>query len=578
MAMPTRTNILDCCLIVAAIMLFLWPEADPSWLKPATDIHDAVWWADPAKQKILHGTWMNGPFAGAIAVGPLTVWLHFITFKLFGIGFFSLRLLSLIPAVFTAALLRFRSNDFSTASAALLLLASTSWFTWARLGLPELWMGFLFLASIHLLQKGGVLNSIIAAFCLLGGLLFKASFVYHLMLILPVLLLTKHRQVKYGWAFFLGAFSIGSLVYYLGYLLPNEALFSPFLVEFSANYFTIEQLLDPSGILARIVFLTDREFFQDPTVVLLVIALLVKLGSGYRPSSRLSFTALFFLGVLLLLPSDFAGRRFIPLFPLLVVAAIEPYVQESISNRIKVPLAVLMNWVTLGMILPAGSLFLFENGFFRIQPLVGFIFGIQVLGFAIVWRLMNSSNSLFSVYFKYSAYVLCLAWIALLLRTHFLSSNWLILVVSAVVFLLMHLLFSSEKFKYSGFVFIAGIGLTCNCAAFFSLSHTERDNAKVLAKILDNQQGLVAGNATTFSLTFLSSSSAMHFPKSPYWKSTKPTFLGAYSTSDQDSIVTIEILDQLKHHYQTKPELRCIPLSVWNARQYGSFCYPLRKK
>jgi Co/Zn/Cd efflux system component len=154
----------------------------------------------------------------------------------------------------------------------------------------------------------------------------------------------------------------------------------------------------------------------------------------------------------------------------------------------------------------------------------------------------------------------------------------LILVVSAVVFLLMHLLFSSEKFKYSGFVFIAGIGLTCNCAAFFSLSHTERDNAKALEKILDNQQGLVAGNATTFSLTFLSSSSAMHFPKSPYWKSTKPAFLGAYSTSDQDSIVTIEMLDQLKHHYPTKPELRCIPLSVWSTRQYGSFCYPLRKK
>ena len=578
MAMPTRTNILDCCLIVAAIMLFLWPEADPSWLKPATDIHDAVWWADPAKQKILHGTWMNGPFAGAIAVGPLTAWLHFITFKLFGISFFSLRLLSLIPAVFTAVLLRFRSSDFSSASAALLLLTSTSWFTWARLGLPELWMGFLLLAAIHLLQKGGIWNSIIAAVCLLGGLLFKASFVYHLLLILPVLLLTKHQQATNRWAFFLGAFSIVSVVYYLGYLLPNEALFSPFLAEFSANYFTIEQLLDPAGIFARIVFLTDREFFQDPSVVLLIIILLIKLSSGFRPSSSLSFTLLFFLGILFLLPSDFAGRRFIPLFPLLVVAAIEPYVQESLSNRIKVPLAVLMNWVMIGMIIPDARLFIYEDGFFQIQPLVGFIFGIQVLGLAIIWWLKKSSNSLFSVYFKYSSSALSLAWIALVLQTHLHCSSWLIVIFSAVVFLLMHLLFSSEKFKYSAFVFIAGVGLTCNCAAFFSLSHTERENAEVVAKILDNQQGLVAGNATAFSLTFLSSSSAMHFPMSPFWKSTQPTFFGAYSTSDQDSIATIEMLDQLKHHYPTKSELSCIPLSVWSTNQSGSFCYPRREK
>ena len=578
MAMSTRTNILDCCLIVAAIMLFLWPEADPSWLKPATDIHDAVWWADPAKQKILHGTWMNGPFAGAIAVGPLTVWLHFITFKLFGISFFSLRLLSLIPAVFTAVLLRFRSSDFSTASAALFLLTSTSWFTWARLGLPELWMGFLLLAAIHLLQKGGIWNSIIAAFCLLGGLLFKASFVYHLLLILPVLLLTKHQQATNRWAFFLGVFSIGSVVYYLGYLLPNEALFSPFLVEFSANYFTIEQLLDPAGIFARIVFLTDREFFQDPSVVLLIIALLIKLSSGFRPSSSLSFTLLFFLGILFLLPSDFAGRRFIPLFPLLILAIVEPYVQESISNRARILLAVLMNWVMIGMIIPAARLFLFEDGFFQIQPLVGFIFGIQVLGLAIVWWLKKSTNSLLSVYFKYSASALSLACIALVLQTHFHSPSLLIVIFSAVVFLLMHLLFSSEKFKYSAFVFIAGVGLTFNCASFFSLSHTEHDNAEVVAKILDNQQGLVAGNATTFSLTFLSSTSAMHFPMSPYWKSTKPMFIGAYSTSDQDSAATLKMLDQLILDQQEEPKNNCIPLRVWHSNQVGIFCYPRREK
>ncbi len=578
MPTPARLRTLDFCLIVSSVMLFLWPEADPSWLKPATDIHDAVWWADPAKQKILNGTWMNGPFAGALSVGPLTVWLHFISFKLFGISFFSLRLVSMIPAVLTAALFRFQLNAIFKTWGALLLLASTSWFLWARLGLPELWMGFVLITAIHLVQQGGIRNSILAAFFLLAGFLLKASFVYHLPLILLVLLFTKHKQAKYGWAFFLGAFSIGSLVYCLGYLLPNEALFSPFLVEFSANYFTLKQLLDPAGILARIVFLTDREFFQDPFVVLILIALLIKLSAGLRPSSPLSFTLLFFLGILFLLPSDFAGRRFIPLFPLLILAIVEPYEQKSISNRVKLPLSILMNWVTFGIIFPADWLFSYADGFFQIKSFVGLIFGIQILVLATVWKLFNAKQSLFLGYFKYSTAVLCLAWLGLVLRTHFISNDWLILFFSAAVFLLLHLLFSFEKYKTSALVGFVVFGLACNCATFFNLSYTERDNAKAVARIVNLQKGLSAGNPTTFSLTFLSSSSAMHFPMSPFWRSTQPAFFGAYSTTDLDSIATIEMLDQLKQYYPIEYKMNCIPLSVWSAHQGGTFCYPQREK
>jgi hypothetical protein len=578
MPTPARAKILDCCLIVATVMLFLWPEADPSWLKPANDIHDAAWWADPAKQKLLNGSWMNGPFAGALAVGPLTVWLHFISFKIFGLSFFSLRLVSLIPAVLTAALLRFQKDSISKNTSALLLLTSTSWFISARLGLPELWMGFMLLVAIQLLNKGSAGNSVVAAFCLLAGILLKASFVYQLPLVLPVLFFNDNKQSTFSKASFFATFLIASTVYYLIYLLPNQGLFAPFLAEFSANYFTVNQLLDPVGILARIVFLTDREFFQDPTVVLLLVGLLIKLSSGFRPASRSSFTLLFFLGVLFLLPSDFAGRRFIPLFPLLIVASIEPYAQGFISDKIKLFLAVLMNWVVLGIVSPPSLLFSFADGFFQFQMLFVVFLGVQLVVLLLIWKLSKAPADLFSAYFKYSASVLCLAWIALVLRTHFTENALLIVIFSATTMLIMQLLFSAEKFKRHALVFLVGVGFICNCASFVNLSHTERNNALEISQIVKEKKGLSAGNATTFSLTFLSSSSAMHFPMSSYWKSAQPMFLGAYSTTDLDPEGTLDLMDQLKEHYRFNQETNCIPLQVWSTHQKGEFCYPRRVK
>jgi hypothetical protein len=187
MELLKKFKLVDAFLILAAIMIVLWPEADPSWLKPATDIHDAAWWADPAKQKILHGSWMNGPFAGALAVGPLSVILHFLSFKAFGIGFVSLRLMSIIPAILMGFWIRIYVKELDGSRASILLLSSTACFTLARLGLPEIWMGFLLLMSIFTIQKGTVKSSVLAGVLLFLAFLIKASFLYQIFIILPLI-------------------------------------------------------------------------------------------------------------------------------------------------------------------------------------------------------------------------------------------------------------------------------------------------------------------------------------------------------------------------------------------------------
>ena len=218
MVYPNYKRLIDVCLILAGIMIVLWPEADPSWLKSATDIHDAAWWADPAKQKIYHNTWMNGPFAGALAVGPLSVILHYLSFKALGISFFSMRLMSIVPALLMGIWMRCYGKEFDGRKAGILLISSTLCFTWARLGVAEIWMGFLLILAVTNLKKGTAQSSALAALLLFISFLIKASFVFQIFIVLPLIFELFKRENKKSIILFISSFVILGFIYYQFYL------------------------------------------------------------------------------------------------------------------------------------------------------------------------------------------------------------------------------------------------------------------------------------------------------------------------------------------------------------------------
>lgn len=573
---PQKLKLVDIILILAAIMIVLWPEADPSWLKPATDIHDAAWWADPAKQKILHGTWMNGPFAGALAVGPLSVVIHFLSFKAFGIGFLSLRLISIVPAILMGFWMRIFLKELDGAKASILLISSTAYFSLARLGLPEIWMGFLLLISIFSIQKGAVKSSILTSIFLFLAFLIKASFIYQSFIIAPFLYELFRKGKVRSVISFAASYCFLMSIYYFFYLSEYQELFSPFFREFSADYFSFQQLIHPAGLFARVVFLTDREFFKDPSVVLMILALLIKSAAGFTPSKRINFSALFFIGILLLLPSDFAGRRFIPLLPLLVLAMIEPRSEKHLSFYLQVLLAFMLNWISFGILFPSNSLFLYSDGIFEIQPLVYFIGIVQVILFALFKYKLNSN--FYSIqYFKYSVGVLSLAWISMLLRTYLIEPMWLILICSFGVSIFLHVWNITSRNNQLQMVFLVLMGVLMNGFSLFSLSFTERDHAISFAQIVSDRSCYVAGNSTAFSITLLSESSAMHYPLSPNWKNVSPCAVVGYTTVDEDSAYLERKFHQIEMHYFHEKVLQCTNIQVWKPRLFGMICFPRRE-
>jgi hypothetical protein len=329
-------------------------------------------------------------------------------------------------------------------------------------------------------------------------------------------------------------------------------------------------------LFARVVFLTDREFFKDPSVVLMILALLIKTAAGYTPSKRINFSALFFIGILFLLPSDFAGRRFIPLLPLLVLALIEPRSEKHLPIYLQLLLAFMLNWIAFGILFPSNSLFLYSNGIFEIQPLTYFIGIVQVILFALLkFKLSSSSYSI--QYFRYSVGVLSLAWISALLRTYFIETLWIVLICSFCVSILLHFLNLTDRNDKLQLGFLVLMGLIMNAFSLFNLSFNERDHAISFAKSINDNSCYVAGNSTAFSITLLSESSAMHYPLSPDWKNVSPCAVVGYATVDEDSASLERKLHQIEMHYFKEKVLQCTNIKVWKPSWYGMICFPRRE-
>lgn len=308
--------------VAIAIILLRWlfPEADPPWFKGLEDLHDETWWAENARRKIITGSWMWDEYAGALASGPLTALWHYLSFRFLGISFFSLRLYSLLPATITGILL-IRSRVFNSAGypVLLLLLSSGGLFALSRIAYAESMLLCCFLSSLVLTRKKTVFAAIAGAILLVAGMLFKGSFIYLAAPLLLWILIDSEIPVKLKY-YWLGGFSILCLLAILFYFLPNRELFHQYISYFSANNYSIRELLHPGGWIARLVWLPSKETLAAPFagwVFLLFIINQIKHGFVVK---RGSFSMLFWFCLIAVLASDFSDRRLVFLFVLPALA------------------------------------------------------------------------------------------------------------------------------------------------------------------------------------------------------------------------------------------------------------------
>jgi hypothetical protein len=326
-------SVLSVLLVLLLLGLHFYDtQADPSLLKTTEDIHDEAWWAENARQKVLYDRWTVDGIAGALAAGPLTVAWHYGVFSIWGINFFSLRLIALLPFTLLVLALLFRkkthesseTNSLNYKYVALLLASSPLVFDWSRLGHPEMLMACLGIGSFMVGRNEGKYNMFFAGIIAALGLFVKGSFVYHFLAIAIVLAGIDYRHfIRRGIAFSFGAGFI-VLPFWFGYFVPNAAFFETYQNLFAGEYYTWQQLLHPAGIVFRLANLAEKPFVNDPLSSIGIALLLIRFVKGKVPRERFSFTTLFAWAFAFILLSDFSPRRAVFLLMLIPFALLEP--------------------------------------------------------------------------------------------------------------------------------------------------------------------------------------------------------------------------------------------------------------
>jgi len=321
-------------IVLLALSRFLFPEADPAWWKSTDDIHDEAWWAENVRRMLLGEPWPGDAFARAWAVGPLTAVWHWMSFKLFGINYFSLRLIALVPSTLSILLILFKKipgfDDNKRYQAAILLAVLPAFWSLSRLGHIEAMLSFLLLLIVYLSYSIKRTHWFLIGFLMLIGILFKFSFVYFACALFTWFIIRGIHLKKILVA--MSVFVLGGCLCYIIYFYPNRQVFQPFYTYFSASYYSMEQLLDPRGWLLRLAWLPEKCFVTNPLNVILISAILIRLGQGRLPIRRTGIASLLFISILFLLGSDFSDRRLIILIVLLPLALLEEHHMESSST------------------------------------------------------------------------------------------------------------------------------------------------------------------------------------------------------------------------------------------------------
>jgi 4-amino-4-deoxy-L-arabinose transferase-like glycosyltransferase len=321
-------------IVLLALSRFLFPESDPAWWKSTDDIHDEAWWAENVRRMILGEPWPGDAFARSWAVGPITAVWHWMSFKLFGINYFSLRLIAIIPSTLSILLILFKKipgfDDNKRYQAAIILAVLPAFWSLSRIGQIEAMLSFILLLIVYLSYSSNGGHWLLIGFLMLLGILFKFSFVFFSGALFTWFLFRGIHLKKILLALSV-CFVLGCLGYVF-YFYPNRQVFQPFYSYFSASFYSIGQLLDPRGWVLRLAWLPEKDFITNPLNVILISAILIRIGQGRMPIRRTGIASLLFISILFLLGSDFSDRRLMILLVILPLALLEEHPMESSSS------------------------------------------------------------------------------------------------------------------------------------------------------------------------------------------------------------------------------------------------------
>jgi 4-amino-4-deoxy-L-arabinose transferase-like glycosyltransferase len=491
--------------ILITIGKFCILNADPSWLKSLNDAHDEVWWADNARLKILFNEWQMDVFSGARAVSPVGTCLFFLSFKLFGINFFSLRIFSFLAGVgsaliFLRILKKFNAN-YSYEKTLVFFIGSTL-SIWSALGQWEATLSLLFLIGIHwVLGKQSIENSILISVILSLGILIKPTFVYYAIPLLGFYFYNHNFKTTLKKPLILFSLVLPSIIILLAFQLvyfnPNYNVFAPYYNQFSSIYYSAFDLINPSFWLIKISGIFDNEWFLYPDIAILLVFTMLQEKSNKNKSIYL-LLGLCFLSLLF---SDFNSRRFIMLTPLLylIVMTTDVKIKNVFnSNTAKTNIilsifliAVVGFYIKNNMVLIALAVLLIIYIYYlELYQKSNFYINLILISISAVSILFFSVQYAFNQFTHYSNY----------------SQNFTqlsILILSILIYILALKLSKS----YLKIVFVLN-----TLILIITILNLDYSIQKTNYSVAEMVEGPVIGDLVTMESLFLSKSYVLHYP------------------------------------------------------------------
>lgn len=327
-------------LVAALLVRVIHLDADPSALLSRDFITDEGWWAHNARNALLFGEWKIDEFNQGLYSAYLYNALLYLTLKLLGVSFFSIRLVPSLAGWLSVVLVfltvRREINSRAAIFASALLGFSNLHIIYSRIGFAESTIVFFFALMLWLWS----LRSAHYCFALLSGAAFgfllvtKVTAVYFVpgfILVVAVEAIRRTTKMKHALMFLLGSVLVGA-GYAILFVLPN---FREWLSVNVANGAGTEWSSGPLTFVYSTLKLLGSSFFAKAPVVtaLSLVALCLLFVSmsrdgfkkAIRGASELELSsATLLIGYLLSLALTIyqPERRFLPaLFLMIILAA-----------------------------------------------------------------------------------------------------------------------------------------------------------------------------------------------------------------------------------------------------------------
>ncbi len=334
----THTTVAVCIILAAALLLrVINLDADPSTLISRDFITDEGWWAHNARNAFFYGQWRIDEYNLGLYSAYLFNLLLYFAFKMFGISFTTMRMLSALGGWLTVVILfllvRREINTRAAVFASALLAFSNLHIVYSRTGFTESVMVFFLALTLWLwsLRRTHYFFALIAGVS--SGLMVvtKITAIYFIPgLVLAVAAASIRKSVSRREALlFLSGTGLAGAAYGILFIVPNFGDWLRFNLQ---NGTGSEWSTRPSSLIDSIPRLLASPFFAEaPLVTALTVLSLCLLVIGasrnglmktIRGTGELEITsAMLLIGYLFVLSITRyqPERRFIPALLLMVV-------------------------------------------------------------------------------------------------------------------------------------------------------------------------------------------------------------------------------------------------------------------